>query len=82
MPAPIFEEQVICDNCGSVVTSRAVSAAQFKRDFDELDPALPQTDPTGEVLLDEGDLIGVEEERPVEVLLRHVSTCGRCSGSP
>lgn len=82
MRVPIYEEQVICDNCGSVVNNRVVDPAVFHHDAEELDAALSETDREGETLLDEGDLIGDESELPVEILLRHVGTCGHCSPSP
>jgi hypothetical protein len=81
MPTALYETQLVCDNCGAVVTRRRVDESHFEKLVEEADPALPGVDPSGGVM-DDGDLTSVDVGRPVEVLLEHVAVCGRCSGSP
>jgi hypothetical protein len=82
MATAIYETQLVCDNCGSIVTRQRVDQSHFDKLAAQTDPALPQPGVDGSPLVDDGDLISVDAGRPVEVLLEHVAVCGRCSGSP
>lgn len=79
MLSPAYEVQFICDTCGRLVQRHPVSAAAFDRLVEEADPVLAVSGPDERIVLDEGDLIEEEEERPVEVLIRHIAVCGRCA---
>ena len=82
MPATNYETQIICDNCGRVVTRTRTDPASFERNVEQDDPALPQVAPDGSAMLDEGDLVSGDDTGQMEVLVEHVSVCGRCAPTP
>jgi hypothetical protein len=82
MLATTYETQIVCDNCGRVVTRTRADSATFERKAELLDPALPEVAPDGSALADDGDLLSEEAGGPVEVLVEHIAVCGRCAATP
>jgi hypothetical protein len=78
MPAPLYEVQILCDNCGRLVTSERVDAATFAALVEKEDVPFSVEDDDERAQGEEDDLSSEEEERPVEVFRRHVPVCGHC----
>jgi len=82
MLSAAYEVHLVCDECGRLVSRRSVDAATFERLVEESNPILPVLGPDEREVVDEGDLLSEEGERPVEVLIQHVSGCGYCTERP
>ncbi len=77
-----FEIHTVCDNCGQVIKRERVDEATFTALVEYSDPAVEEQDYEDRTLVEEGDLISEEEERPVEIFIRHRPVCSHCEGSP